>query len=470
MEKIKISSLLANMEDSVKEAMKIIDQGRLGMVFVVDDKKALFGLLTDGDIRRAILNGFDIEKSVKEIANYSPVVLKYPFDRKEFSALKKNRSIKKLIAVESSIKVPLIDKKGVIKDIMFLYKDKFSLLKSQKRKNLETNSIKKVLLIGGAGYLGSCLSRILLEKGYKVRVLDNLTYGEHGIKDLYKNDSFEFIKGDIRNISDIIKAVKGVDAVIHLAAIVGDPASQLDPENTIETNYLATKTIAEICKFNQVNKFLFASTCSVYGASRNPDKKLKETSKLNPVSLYAKTKLSSEQGILSMQDSNFSPTIFRFATLYGLSERMRFDLVVNLFTAKAVKEKKIEIFGGSQWRPNVEVGDAALACLKWLESPIDKTAGQIFNVGDNSQNYKIIDIGEIIRKSIKGTKIDIKKDNIDKRNYNISFNKIKKILGFTAQTSMKDSVAEMKRFLESKKGGAANSCKYDNYKFLSKKE
>ncbi|ODS41288.1 MAG: hypothetical protein A7315_02015 [Candidatus Altiarchaeales archaeon WOR_SM1_79] len=331
----------------------------------------------------------------------------------------------------------------------------------------EKRGVNKVLVIGGAGYLGSVLSRKLLQKGYKVRVLDNLTYGDDGIRDLYNGDNFEFVKGDMRDISTVVDAIKGMDAVIHLAAIVGDPASALSPQKTIEVNYLATKLVAEVCKYHQINRFISASTCSVYGASFTPDTRSDENSPLNPVSLYAEMKIKSEEGLLEMVDGNFAPTILRMATLYGLSPRMRFDLVVNLLTAKAIFDNKITIFGGSQWRPNLHVEDAAEAFIKCLDASIEKVRGEVFNVGSNEQNYRIAQIGEMIHDIIPNAKLEtLEKD--DERNYNISFDKISKVLGFGAMRCIKDGVLEIKQVVERGEIKDYKKEKYSNYKFLSK--
>jgi len=191
---------------------------------------------------------------------------------------------------------------------------------------------------------------------------------------------------------------------------------------------------------------------------------------LNPVSLYAETKLKSEEGILSLIDENFTPTIFRFGTLYGVSPRMRFDLVVNILTAKAFIEKKISIFGGNQWRPNLDVSDAAEACVIWLESPIGKSGGEIFNVGGNKQNYKIIEIGKLIKKNIPETEVKIEKGKDDSRDYNVSFDKIAKVLGFKVKKTMEKGILEMKNLLESKKIKDFNDKKYNNYRFFTEND
>ncbi|MEX2704317.1 MAG: NAD-dependent epimerase/dehydratase family protein, partial [Candidatus Freyrarchaeum guaymaensis] len=180
-----------------------------------------------------------------------------------------------------------------------------------------------------------------------------MIYGDSGIRNLYDHPDFEFIKGDICNINDVMDAIRDIDAVVHLAAIVGDPSCTRIPERAIGINYLATKALAETSKYFQVNRFIFASTCSVYGTSPVPDALLSEESTTNPLSLYAEMKLKAEQALREIADGNFSPTILRFGTLYGVSPRMRFDLVINLLTAKAIFDKKITIEGGLQWRPFV---------------------------------------------------------------------------------------------------------------------
>lgn len=464
----KLSRLLVNQKASIKNAMRVIDQGTLGIAFVVDKNKKLCGVVTDGEIRRAVLKGINIARPIIDIANKKPIFIKGKPTANAISDLQTiDGRIKKRMQPEGSLKIPVVDDMGVIKDIVFIYDKKSSVSPLGKKSKHAETAVKNVLLVGGAGYLGSVLSRKLLDAGYKVRVLDNLTYGDTGIKDLFANKNFEFLKGDARDISAIIEAMKEMDAVVHLAAIVGDPASALDPKETIKTNYLATKAVAEACKFNQINKFLFASTCSVYGASKNPNDRLKEDSELNPVSLYAETKLESEKGILSLADDNFCPTIFRFATLYGVSPRMRFDLVVNILTAKAFMEDKINIFGGGQWRPNLDVSDAALACFKWVSSPIARSGNQIFNVGGNNLNCKILAIGETVKNIIPRAEIIIQKDQDDQRDYNVSFDKIARVLDFKPQKTIQQGVLEMKALLESKKVKDFNDAQYSNYRFLS---
>ncbi|TSC92547.1 MAG: NAD-dependent epimerase/dehydratase, partial [Candidatus Berkelbacteria bacterium Licking1014_85] len=424
-----------------------IDKGGFGTVFVVDGRKRFYGVVTDGDIRRAILKGVNIEKPIGEITNKKPIVVKGKIEREELAKLKNREDIKEMTLNNYSLKIPVVDRKERVKDVIFVHANRknpvYSLMTKQK---FDKGTVKKILLVGGAGYLGSVLCRKLLNRRYKVRVLDNLTYGDEGIKALYKNKNFEFFKGDIRNISDLVEAIKGMDAVIHLAAIVGDPACAVDSEETLEINYLATKTITETCKYLQINRFIFASTCSVYGQNSSSDQKLAEESPLNPVSLYAETKIKCEKSILEAADENFSPTILRMATLYGYSPLMRFDLAINFLTAGALFNKKITIFGGNQWRPWLHLEDTAQAYIACLEAPIEKVGGTIFNL--LSENYKIIEVGNIINSICPGVKIEISKKITDKRSYNVSFNKISRVLNYQPKKKIIDGVTEIKNVIK----------------------
>lgn len=448
MEKKIIEKLLINKNSSIKEAMRLIDRAGWGMGFVVDNEKKLFGIASPGDIRRAILKGVNInKKSIREVCNKKPVVIQERTKETDLLRLKTREDIKQKMPVGGSLQVPVLDEEGRIKDIVFFNIDEKNNLQAFGYKaKPHKEGVKKVLLIGGAGYLGSVLCRKLLNQGYQVRVLDNLTYGDWGIRELYEKKNFEFLKGDIRNISDVVEAIKGVDAVVHLAAIVGDSVCVLDPKQTLEINYLATKTILEICKYFQINRFIFASTCSVYGKSSVPNIKLNEESLLNPLSLYAETKIECEKSILETIDENFSPTIFRMATLYGYSPNMRLDLAVNLMTVKALFDKEITIFGGEQWRPWLDLEDAADAYIRCLRTPLDKVRGEIFNV--LSENYKIIDVGRKINSVFPQAKLEVNLRKTDNRDYNVSFDKISRILNFQPKKEMTDGVVEIKKAIE----------------------
>ena len=330
-----------------------------------------------------------------------------------------------------------------------------------KRKDRKAYDIKNVLVIGGAGYIGSVLVRKLLSLGYNVRVMDILLYGDDSIKDLYPGQCFEFIHGDCRNMQDVIRSLEEMDAVIHLGEIVGDPACSLNMDFTIEVNYMATKTLAEACSYCGIQRFIFSSSCSVYGVN---DEEVDESSMLNPASLYARCKVESERAILSINDDYFNPVILRLATVYGFSYRPRFYLVINLLTAKAVKEGRIEIHGGEQWRPFVSTEDVSDAIVSVLKAEVQLVRKQIFNVGSNRQNYKLIDIGDLVKKALPEVVIDIKRDALDKRNYKVKFDKISRILGFNPETNTLDEIIKMRDHILNTEGIDINDSRFSNYR------
>lgn len=315
-----------------------------------------------------------------------------------------------------------------------------------------------ILVTGGAGYIGSIVARKLLDLNYKVKVIDNLIYDKAPIKDI-QNKNFKLIAGDIRNRKLIGKEIKDVDSVIHLAAIVGDQACAINENVTEEINYEATKYLARMAQENSC-KFIFASSCSVYGANQGI---LNENSKLNPISVYAKTKLYSENFIKSLEDKNFRPVILRLATLCGKSYRKRFDLVVNMLTAKAIREKTIQIFGGEQWRPNLHVEDSANAFVFFIKPKNQNISGS-FNVGSNDQNFRIKEIGNIIKEEIPNINIEVNQDTIDKRDYNVNFDKISDI-GYKTQKTVKDAVREIKNILETEDFDYKDNI-YNNFQYL----
>ncbi|HTO93906.1 MAG TPA: NAD-dependent epimerase/dehydratase family protein, partial [Bacteroidota bacterium] len=292
---------------------------------------------------------------------------------------------------------------------------------------------RNVLVIGGAGYIGSHFVRQLLARGYKVKVLDALIYGDEGIRELYGAPNFDFIKGDLRDIEAVVGAMQGMDSVVHLGALVGDPACAIDEKLTLEINLAATRMICEVAKGYGVQRFIFASTCSVYGAS---DELLNERSGLNPVSLYARSKIASEEVVLHTLDERFAPTIVRFATIFGMSPRPRFDLVVNFLAARAVTDGTITINGGDQWRPFLHVADAAESLLRCLETPAHAVRGEILNVGSDAENYKISQIGDMIRKVVPDVKVITSGTDADRRNYRVSFKKFRDRVGFVPSRSV----------------------------------
>ena len=304
-----------------------------------------------------------------------------------------------------------------------------------------TRDPKHVLVVGGAGYIGSGLVRDLLQDGYRVRVLDSLMYGDGPICDLYGHPNFELVRGDFRNVATVVQSTPGVDAVIHLGAIVGDPACAVNEDETLKTNLAATRLLAEVCRASGVSRLLFASTCSVYGAASGV---VDENSWLNPVSLYAATKVDSEKVLLAARAADFHPVILRLATAYGWSYRPRFDVVVNLLAAKAVAEKKIVIYNGEQWRPFIHIRDISRAFRMALKAPIQLVSGQVFNVGSDHMNYTLQDLAQQIASVEPGLDIEYIK-NSDARTYKVSFDKIRTQLGFMCEVSLVEGVEEIRQ-------------------------
>jgi nucleoside-diphosphate-sugar epimerase len=329
-----------------------------------------------------------------------------------------------------------------LKDRLFHNEDIFDPLPQQPIVN--GNSEGTVLVLGGAGYIGSIVVSKLLDRGMRVRLLDRLVYGDQAIAPFLNHPRLEFIAGDCRNISDVVGAMNGAMHVIHLAAIVGDPACAADDENAYQINYAATRMILEVAKGVGIQRFIFASSCSVYGASESI---MDEKSETAPISLYAETKLQSEQVLLEAASRNFHPTILRFATVFGLAPRPRFDLVVNLLTAKAIQDGVITIYNGGQWRPFIHVQDIAEAVVQTLCAPVESVSGEIFNVGDDRMNFTLAEIAEKIRAQIPLTQIEYV-ENSDRRNYRVSFQKIRNCIGFTAQQTVENGIAEIRHAFE----------------------
>lgn len=325
----------------------------------------------------------------------------------------------------------------------------------------------RILVTGGAGYIGSHLTRLLLDKGYRVRVLDKLAWGRDSLTEVAGHPNFELVEGDIRHVEDLVEALTDCYGVLHLAGIVGDPACALDPDTTYSINLEATNVIVNVAKYKKVKRFVFASTCSVYGAAE--DYWLNEGSILNPVSLYAETNLQSERMILDgFRDSAVVPTIVRFATIYGASPRMRFDLVVNIMAAKAVTEQTVKVYGGDQWRPNVHCRDAARAVLACLEGSEEKVHREIFNVGSNEQNYRIQKLGELVASVVPGTAVETLGDSPDKRSYRVSFDKIQNVLGFRPERTVEDGVREIADLIRSGRVADYREDRYYNVRYQYK--
>jgi nucleoside-diphosphate-sugar epimerase len=322
-----------------------------------------------------------------------------------------------------------------------------------------TQSKDPVLVIGGAGYIGSALVEGLLNQDLSVRVLDAFHFGEAPLTRVSGHPNLTLVRADFRHIEALTRAMSGVGTVIHLGGLVGDPACAVDPELTVDVNVTATKLIGEIAKASGVRRFIFASSCSVYGAS---DELVDERSRFNPQSLYARSKVASEAVLHTLNDSTFAVTCLRFATVYGVSGRARFDLVVNLLAAKAVRDGIITVFGPDQWRPFVHVEDVARAIVMTLQAPIGVVAGEVFNVGSDSQNYTLGDVGELIKAQVPDARIDSDMACVDKRNYRVSFRKIRAQLGFEPAWTVDQGIAQVIRAVRSNEVGHYSLAPYSN--------
>ena len=323
---------------------------------------------------------------------------------------------------------------------------------------------RRVLVIGGGGYIGSALVPKLLKAGYQVRVLDILMFGVESLKEVIDHPNLELVQGDFRQVDKVVQSLQEVDEVVHLGAIVGDPACDLDESLTVDINLSSTRTLAGLAKSHGVSRFVFASTCSVYGASPNI---LDERSEAAPLGIYGHTKYASETVLMEMADADFAPTILRFATIFGFSGRTRFDLVVNLLTAKAKLDGEITVHDGDQWRPFVHVEDAASSVVSVLEAPEATVANEIFNVGSNDQNYTILQVGELIHQRVIAAKLLVSETEKDRRDYRVDFSKIRNLLDYRTEWTVEDGIQQVLEAIASGRVTDYRDPQYSNVAFLS---
>jgi nucleoside-diphosphate-sugar epimerase len=297
-----------------------------------------------------------------------------------------------------------------------------------------------VLVTGGAGYLGSVLTAQLLAEGRRVRVFDSLLHSGEALLGLYPSAGFEFMRGDVRDRDSVRRALDGVDAVVHLAAIVGDPACRREPELARSVNLDASLALHELAR-DHVGRFVFASTCSNYGRMGDASEAVTEASPLQPLSLYAETKVAVELGLLERDGPD--TTVLRLATLHGLSPRMRFDLTVNEFAAELALGRRLEVYGEQFWRPYVHTSDAARAVRLVLDAPSETVAGEVFNTGDTKENYRKQDLVELLRERLGDVDVQFVNVEEDPRDYKVSFAKIEQALGFRATRTVPDGIDEV---------------------------
>lgn len=301
-----------------------------------------------------------------------------------------------------------------------------------------------ILVTGGAGYLGSVLTPLLLARGHQVRVLDSLRYGINGLEALVKAGKVELAVGDLRCAGDVSRALTDIDAVVHLAAIVGDPACARLKDEAWDVNHRASIDLFTLAATKSITRVIFASTCSNYGKMSADVEYLDEGAPLRPVSLYAESKVGVEKWLFGTTGP-VTPvsTVLRFATLYGVSDRMRFDLTVNELTATLASGRKLIVFGEQFWRPYVHVYDAARAIAMVLDAPANAVAGEMFNVGATSENYRKADIVRLLLDRLPGASVEYVHHDEDPRDYKVSCEKIRRQLGFVPTRVVPDGIAEI---------------------------
>jgi len=318
----------------------------------------------------------------------------------------------------------------------------------------------KILITGGGGYVGAILTPHLLDKGYKITVLDLMIYGEDVLK---KNPNLEIIKGDIRDTELLNRVLPDHEVVIHLACISNDPSFELNPTLGKSINIDAFSPLVEIAKKNSVKRFIYASTSSVYGIKKEKD--VNESMSLEPLTDYSKYKADCEVILKKYISENFTPIIIRPATVCGYSPRQRLDVVVNILTNLAYHKRAITIFGGKQLRPNIHIKDMARAYEILIEAPKSKVSGEIFNAG--YENYSVLELANTVKKTI-GDDVSLKSSPTDdNRSYHISSKKIKKVLGFEPVNTISDAVNDLKlAFIKGLLPNSLTDEKYFNIKMM----
>ena len=455
--------LTLNKTDTIGSAFKLLN-GQFGMIVcILSNDKVLTGVVTEGDLRRAILKGFSIDTKLEEVQNINPF---YVYE----SELNTKKIVKSRInlAIDSQLSIcPVVDKNKRLLNI--LNEEALTEILQNQDYKIDFSNEKKphILVVGGAGYIGSVLTSHLLKKGLRVKVVDKMLYGKESVKEFLGNENFSLIEKDICDLSVQVEIIKNIDCVVFLAEIVGDPSCHAKPEDALKTNYLAVSSMANLCSHMNINRFIYTSSCSVYGSNEKSNDLLEEDSALNPISHYARIKTMTEKVLFTQPNTLFSPTILRLATVCGPSFRHRFDLVANTFARNAFFNNKINVHGGNQSRPNIHVDDVAAAIVKIIDSPLEKVKKQIFNLCNNSQNFSIIELAKITRSIFPNCKIIIDDKVDDQRNYRVSSKKIKNAINFEASKTVIDVFNEFKKIFEEKKISNVYQKKFSNFATLS---
>jgi nucleoside-diphosphate-sugar epimerase len=319
-----------------------------------------------------------------------------------------------------------------------------------------------VVVTGGAGYIGAPLCRELVRSGRRVRAFDVLLHDQNEVADALERDGVEVMRADLLDPEGRRRAVEGASAVVHLAAIVGDPACALDPDRSQAVNVDATRALVADASAAGVERFVMASTCSNYGKMVDPSVPVDESGELAPVSLYARQKVEVEQELLGSSNGSLAPTCLRFATVYGVAPRMRFDLTVNEFTRDMWAGRLLKVFGERFWRPYVHVRDAGRAIQLVLDTPLERVRREVFNVGRTDQNFRKLDLVEIIGERFPASEVEYVGQAEDPRDYKVDFGKISDALGYQLTMTVPEGVDELVGELDRGTFGDALARRYRN--------
>jgi nucleoside-diphosphate-sugar epimerase len=322
-----------------------------------------------------------------------------------------------------------------------------------------------VLVTGGAGYLGGHVVDLLAESGHHVLVLDPLLYGSHAIDGLAEHRNVTWVRGSANNPATLGRAVRRVDVVIHLAALVGEPVCSARPRQASVTNHLSIFPLSLLARFAHIRQLIFTSSCSVYEGTPATLLPLTEASPVSPHSIYARTRLTSERILL--RQAAVPVTVLRLSTLCGWSWRMRFDLVANQMTLNACRDGRIEVVGGHRYRPLLHVRDAARAILATMEAPLPGVSHEVFNVGAESHNCTLDDLGSIVAGAVPGSRIERTTAHVDQNGYAVDFTKIANRLGFRAEHSLEASISEVRDQILERAGNDWSQHDYYNTETLA---
>ena len=300
--------------------------------------------------------------------------------------------------------------------------------------------IEKVLVTGGAGYVGAVLTPKLLTAGFRVRVLDLCIYGEEPLAAVRSMPGFELLRGDLRNSEPVRQALLGCDAVIHLACISNDPSFELDPQLGKSINYDCFRPLVESARDSGVRRFVFASSSSVYGVKQ--EENVTEELSLEPLTDYSRFKAICEEILREYQSSDFTTVILRPATVCGFSPRLRLDLTVNILTNHAVNNGRIRVFGGSQHRPNIHIDDLTDLYLQLLKLPDESIAGKVWNAG--YENLQVAEIAQRVQRIVGADRVEIATEPTDDlRSYRVSSQSIQQDIGFVPRHAIDDAVRDL---------------------------